>query len=381
MGAGLAARTAPSDMVVGAAPARSILSIRWQWFWRQVTALLIGTVVVVAPLVVKVWLNAPPAGVEIADLIDALLSFVALVAVAHVVAAVVSHPIVWMLAPVVCIVVVWIPSVINQSVISNTGYSSVAFAWSLGMVDPSGTFTTTAAAAIMRGVFFVIVALSCILAASRWSMVRSGGFTWRRVAPCAALVAPPLIIAAMGVVMPVPLFREGSLAFECSSYSKVRVCVTSPHRSLAPSYAEIAQRVMSVMPQTVSSRDILLAESGYHAPQGQRVINLGLPTSLDSRQELSNQTSQGLAQSMSGVDACEFMHTNGEMTPQQIDASDGVNSVERTILRLAGFPYEDMMSSEKNDLDSMDAATFGQWYIEHRQMIMTCSLTDKDLRR
>mgnify|MGYP006894093704 FL=1 len=32
MGAGLAARTAPSDMVVGVAPARSILGIHWHWF-------------------------------------------------------------------------------------------------------------------------------------------------------------------------------------------------------------------------------------------------------------------------------------------------------------------------------------------------------------
>ena len=53
MGAGLAARTAPSDMVVGVAPARSILGIHWHWFWRQAAALLIGTVIVAAPLVAK----------------------------------------------------------------------------------------------------------------------------------------------------------------------------------------------------------------------------------------------------------------------------------------------------------------------------------------
>lgn len=58
MGAGLAARTAPSDMVVGVAPARSILGIHWHWFWRQAAALLIGTVIVAAPLVAKTWLDS-----------------------------------------------------------------------------------------------------------------------------------------------------------------------------------------------------------------------------------------------------------------------------------------------------------------------------------
>ena len=60
IGAGSAARMAPSDMIVGVAPARSILSIHWHWFWRQAAALLIGTVVVAAPLVVKAWINASP---------------------------------------------------------------------------------------------------------------------------------------------------------------------------------------------------------------------------------------------------------------------------------------------------------------------------------
>ena len=98
MGAGLAARTAPSDMVVGAAPARSILGIHWHWFWRQTAALLIGTVIVAAPLVVKTWLNATPTVAEASDLIVVLLSFAALVAVAHLLAAMVSHPIVWLLS-------------------------------------------------------------------------------------------------------------------------------------------------------------------------------------------------------------------------------------------------------------------------------------------
>ncbi|MCQ8206744.1 ABC transporter permease, partial [Cutibacterium acnes subsp. acnes] len=103
IGAGSAARMAPSDMIVGVAPARSILSIHWHWFWRQAAALLIGTVVVAAPLVVKAWINASPTAPEVADLIVVLLSFPALVAVAHLVAAMVSHPIVWVVAPVVCI--------------------------------------------------------------------------------------------------------------------------------------------------------------------------------------------------------------------------------------------------------------------------------------
>lgn len=92
MGAGLAARTAPSDMVVGVAPARSILGIHWHWFWRQAAALLIGTVIVAAPLVAKTWLNATPTVAEASDLIVVLLSFAALVAVAHLVAAMVSTP-------------------------------------------------------------------------------------------------------------------------------------------------------------------------------------------------------------------------------------------------------------------------------------------------
>ncbi|MES6222138.1 ABC transporter permease, partial [Cutibacterium acnes] len=167
-----------------------------------------GTVVVAAPLVVKAWINASPTDPEVADLIVVLLSFPALVAVAHLVAAMVSHPIVWVVAPVVCIAVVGIPVLVNENLFANTGYGSVAFAWSMDMAEPSGNHTATASAVTMRTIFFCIVSVSCILAASRWSTVRSGGFTWRRVVPCVALVAPPLIIAALGVVMPVPLFRD-----------------------------------------------------------------------------------------------------------------------------------------------------------------------------
>ena len=382
MGAGLAARTAPSDMVVGAAPARSILGIHWHWFWRQTAALLIGTVIVAAPLVVKTWLNATPTVAEASDLIVVLLSFAALVAVAHLVAAMVSHPIVWLVAPVVCIVLVEMPIIVNGNLLANTGHGSVAFAWSLGMSEPSGTHTVTVAAVVMRAIFFCVVTLSCILTASRWSKVRADRFCWRRVAPCAALIAPPLIIAVVGVVLPVPLFRDAPLAFECSSHEGVRVCVTPPHRSLASSYAKPAQRVLSVLPQTVVSRDVLLTESGYQAHPGQLVIDLGRPTSYGP-QQLSDLTGEGLAQSFSGRDACTFMSQTGggELTSQQTGALNGVNSVERTILRLAGFQHDDVTSSERNSLDSMDITAFRHWYTKHYRAVSTCSLTPSDLHR
>lgn len=299
-------------------------------------------------------------------------------AVAHLVAAMVSHPIVWVVAPVVCIAVVGIPVLVNENLFANTGYGSVVFAWSMDMAEPSGNHTATASAVTMRTIFFCIVSVSCILAASRWSTVRSGGFTWRRVVPCVALVAPPLIIAALGVVMPVPLFRDAPLAFGCSSHEDVRVCVMPAHRSLALSYAQPAQRVVSVMPPTAVPHDVLLAEPGYHARSKQFVMDLGHATVYDSAQQLSDMTAQGLAQSFSGQDACTF---STEMTPQQIEAFDGVNSVERTILRLAGFQYDDAPSSERNDLDGMDVTAFRQWYTHHRQAIEGCSLTSSDLHR
>ena len=383
MGAGLAARTAPSDMVVGVAPARSILGIHWHWFWRQTTALLIGTVIVAAPLVAKTWLNATPTVAEASDLIVVLLSFAALVAVAHLVAAMVSHPIVWLVAPVVCIILVEMPIVVNGNLLANTGRGSVAFAWSLGMSEPGGTHTVTATAVVMRAIFFCIVTLSCILTASRWSRVRADRFCWRRVMPCVALIAPPLIIAAVGVVLLVPLFRDAPLAFECSSHEGVRVCVTPAHRSLASSYAKPAQRVLSVLPQTVVSRDVLLAESGYQAYKGQLVVDLGRPTSYGSRQQMSDLTGEGLAQSFSGRDACAFMRRTGgsELTSQQMGALNGVDSVERTILRLAGFQHDDATSSERNGLDGMDVTAFRHWYTAHHHAVSTCSLTSSDLHR
>lgn len=383
MGAGLAARTAPSDMVVGVAPARSILGIHWHWFWRQTTALLIGTVIVAAPLVAMTWLNAAPTVAEASDLIVVLLSFAALVAVAHLVAAMVSHPIVWLVAPVVCIILVEMPIVVNGNLLANTGRGSVAFAWSLGMSEPGGTHTVTVAAVVMRAIFFCIVTLSCILTASRWSRVRADRFCWRRVMPCVALIAPPLIIAAVGVVLLVPLFRDAPLAFECSSHEGVRVCVTPAHRSLASSYAKPAQRVLSVLPHTVVSRDVLLAESGYQAYKGQLVVDLGRPTSYGSRQQMSDLTGEGLAQSFSGRDACAFMRRTGgsELTSQQMGALNGVDSVERTILRLAGFQHDDVTSSERNGLDGMDVTAFRHWYTAHHHAVSTCSLASSDLHR
>lgn len=107
-------------------------------------------------------------------------------------------------------------------------------------------------------------------------------------------------------------------------------------------------------------------------------MDLGHATVYDSAQQLSDMTAQGLAQSFSGQDACTF---STEMTPQQIEAFDGVNSVERTILRLAGFQYDDAPSSERNDLDGMDVTAFRQWYTHHSQAIEGCSLTSSDLHR
>ena len=145
----------------------------------------------------------------------------------------------------------------------------------------------------------------------------------------------------MGVVLPVPLFRDAPLAFECSSHEGVRVWVTPAHRSLAASYAKPAQRVLSVLPQTVVSRDVLLAESGYQTYRGQRVIDLGRPTSHGSRQQMSDLTGEGLAQSFSGRDACAFMRETGgsELTSQQMGALNGVDSVERTILRPVSYTH------------------------------------------
>ena len=71
----------------------------------------------------------------------------------------------------------------------------------------------------------------------------------------------------------------------------------------------------------------------------------------------------------------------GELTSQQTEALNGVNSVERTILRLAGFQHDDVTSSERNSLDGMDITAFRHWYAKHYRAVSTCSLTPSDLHR
>ena len=62
-------------------------------------------------------------------------------------------------------------------------------------------------------------------------------------------------------------------------------------------------------------------------------------------------------------------------------ALNGVDSVERTILRLAGFQHDDATSSERNGLDGMDVTAFRHWYTAHHHAVSTCSLTSSDLHR
>lgn len=147
-----------------------------------------------------------------------------------------------------------------------------------------------------------------------------------------------------------PLFRDAPLAFECSSHEGVRVCVTPPHRSLASSYAKPAQRVLSVLPQTVVSRDVLLAESGYQTYRGQRVIDLGRPTSHGSRQQMSDLTGEGLAQSFSGRDACAFMRETGgsELTSQQMGPS--MASIPWNVPFFGWLDFSMMMRRVRNEM-------------------------------
>ena len=141
---------------------RPLSAIQWQWLWREAAAILIGTCAGALPLLIKGWRTTTPTLFEALDVFVVALSVVALLAIAHLVAAMISHPVVWIVAPLVCLLVTTIPMTVNEDALANTGRSSVTFAWSLGMIEPTGDHVVTGEAVVCRALFFLVVTASCL---------------------------------------------------------------------------------------------------------------------------------------------------------------------------------------------------------------------------
>lgn len=378
VGAASAARLRPTDMIVGGCPARPLSAIQWQWLWREAAAILVGTCAGALPLLIKGWRTTTPTLFEALDVFVVALSVVALLAIAHLVAAMISHPVVWIVAPLVCLLVTTIPMTVNENALANTGRSSVTFAWSLGMIEPTGDHVVTGEAVVCRALFFLVVTASCIAVAARCMRVRTDGVGWQTVTPCLAFLLPPVLLVAAGMVRPLSLFQDAPASVTCHESRGVQVCVRDEHHDLIPLYEQAATAVLGIVPAQNRPHREALVESGLPAPAGASTTDVGTPTAFDSRDQLLQNVGANLAEKLSGRESCATSQS-GLVDERAGAQRDAAVAVERTILRLAGLGYEQVASSQTTALDSANLTEFQRWYSAHQTAVQECSLLPADV--
>lgn len=296
-------------------------------------------------------------------------SLVALTTLAHVASATIRRPYNLLLAPLLVTALAVAPVTANETVLNNTGWSTLLYSPTWGMNSPSGAWAYGPLAMAARAGIFVLTSLVALrVAAVLREQVISRG---QRIIQ-AALWAAPVVVVCLATTLAQPhLMFPTHIQTRCQDAASAQACVFALDQPALPYMLRGVEMVTAQLPERVVGR-FVVAPTGL--PTGGQTVLLSteLP---ETPEQLRDETASAVAAHVSGMPAC--MARNAAQPAMSSAASAHTEAslqLQAVLLFRAGIGP---VSTQK--LGTVDTATFARWWKAHSDRIVRCELTSADL--
>ncbi|MDF7640184.1 hypothetical protein PT279_01045 [Bifidobacterium sp. ESL0784] len=360
----------PSNVIVGRVASRGTRSIWLHHVIRLVVAVIVGYTIGFIPLLVRLSANATWGSVDWWALPDSYSVLIFFVAFGMVLALVCSRPWGVMVVPAALLLASVCLRFVNEWVLVNTGYSSLMLSPIWGDENPYLGYQVSISTHVMRILFFSMLVLLVVCVATRildgnTLLLDSLSGVWAVAISCMLVF---VIAIPQKLVIPEPFSQECAV-----TEMGVKLCL---HPADARARRELAPLVDKVAGLTGTERSVYSEWVTGKNP-------IGISFNIDDDGHGNLDTEQILTQLTGQI-----------VFPDDRCTKPGVNStaaglVHRELERRVGMDVSGSTMSDGEAVSpnetlghgfrAMSDAQFAAWFKEHRQLVASCAITEKDL--
>ncbi|MBT1178040.1 hypothetical protein JS532_10850 [Bifidobacterium callimiconis] len=285
------------------------------------------------------------------------------------------------LVPLMLVVVLLTPVIANQTILVNTGLSSLQAA-PIWLNDfPTLGWGVTAQTSLMRIALYGLLSIATIRCACRrldGGRIGSDLIAWL----CAVL---SIAIVVFSIVNPAPLVKRDAARLLCTTVTNdADLCLHPADASIRDVVSRAMRKTLSVAPAperlSVIEGD---SESRLDLPDNERSTIYLAFDGTATKNEIREVVITSLAYKLSGQESCPV---NAQSVDDDIRRDDIVRALESSIAFRSGgtrIPVgmdeesgEAVYSEFQNRFDRLSDDEFTQWYEKHVSMIGECSLSE-----
>ncbi|MFD0705537.1 hypothetical protein ACFQY8_07255 [Alloscardovia venturai] len=347
-----------------------------------------GYVLGMSPLIIHVALHASWFHFNVLSGCAALVEVFMLSVIGIVVA--VLFPSRWSLivAPATVLVVAFLPVEINNTILSNSGHSSLTFApvWMENL--PGLGYSTSVSMNISRIAIALFTSITLIMFALHFL---EGKYTQGRMFNSVLLTSLFCTVVLIGwsIAVPSTIFKAENVTIQCKNTSdNIVLCVHPADMTVRQEIMEITREVFAVAPQSGSvlvvegmnsSSTVQFKRKIYNSEQvltmwGTAVSTL---TGNETKAEIKKTLYDDLInQIVVPISACSSKNQ---------DSANVMNTIQTGIRLRFGLAANSGMIDENTGREVIDEESqwlahitdqnFTQWYMQHRQDIQSCTIT------
>lgn len=351
------------SVIVGIAAPRGQLEVLARHVlvaWMTISG---ATAIVLVPCLIRT-VGAPLFTGDVLAIVVFFPSLLVVLAVAHLAAIIIPFPVAWVTTIPLSLASTVLLVVLNDSVLSNTGYSTLSYSLTWGSTLPVGASGFVAWTEAFRVLFFTMSAVCLAGATAEWlSLFR--GWRTRALRGAAWLLVPVAVAVLVSLAKPL-VVAEYRDRVVCDEESRVEVCVFESNEAILPEVLEAADPIVAQVPAG-SVKLVLVAEAGIQVKGSMALFSSTLPP---SRQEFVSQTAEEVALSLAGSLSCALNELDEELDANaDWDYTQASNIVAETLLERAGYAR-----SGASGLSVLTTEDFQDWWTQHAELIRTCRL-------
>ncbi|MSS45710.1 hypothetical protein FYJ43_06575 [Cutibacterium sp. WCA-380-WT-3A] len=350
---------APNNVIIGRAPARPRKTIAWRQIAETSAAVSIGLAVGMAAPLIRASIHKIY-GTDILALLGVFCGLFMATCVSYAACLLFRFPYSALGGPLLSGALLGIPIFLNDVVLNNTGYSTLASSLTWGMTSPEGAWDFSASVAIYRVALFCLTG-ACMLNVAL-AVTDSGLPLVRRLTTSAVNVAVPVILITAMTLLSPNIVVPSQRTVTCTDQDKIRVCTFPGAKSLQTPAIEAARQVLAQVPKD-HRRSLAMTQD--NSPDA--VADIWLPPVPSSDpQAFRAQVAADVARVMAGSPACPLSSSH-LASALELDA---------VLRQRSGFSPENGTNSPLADIPKR---SFEAWWKSHDTKIMHCQLTAADL--
>ncbi|OZG58489.1 hypothetical protein BTIS_0858 [Bifidobacterium tissieri] len=290
------------------------------------------------------------------------------------------------LVPTIMGFIVLLPVLVNQTVLVNTGLSSLQAA-PVWMDDfPTLGWAVTAQTNLMRIALYLL--LSCAVVRLSWRNLNGERILTDATAWLCAILSLAIVVGSL--VNPAPLVRRDAARLVCKAVTQnAELCMHPADAIMEDMLSQAMKRTLTVVPESVRLQ-VVEGDSGSRIDGSDSRSDIRATyimfTGEENVDESQNVIISSLAYRLSGQEECPV---NEQSSDEDMARDEIVMALESSIAFRSGgsrIPVgvgeesgKPVYSEFQGRFDRLSDAEFVQWYADKSTMINTCTLSEKDL--